>query len=68
MPCAAKCAAMAVRVYNEAIYRETGIENIACINDVVAGKGYYIALQPTDNATPFAFAFGYNPDIAEALK
>jgi aldehyde dehydrogenase len=30
-PSAAKCAAMAVRVYNEAIYRETGIENIACI-------------------------------------
>ena len=30
-PGAAKCAAMAVRVYNEAIYRETGIENIACI-------------------------------------
>jgi aldehyde dehydrogenase len=30
-PSAAKCAAAAVRVYNEAIYRETGIENIACI-------------------------------------
>jgi aldehyde dehydrogenase len=30
-PTAARCAAMAVRVYNEAIYRETGIENIACI-------------------------------------
>jgi aldehyde dehydrogenase len=30
-PSAAKCAAMAVRAYNEAIYRETGIENIACI-------------------------------------
>ncbi len=30
-PSAAKCAAMAVRVYNEAIYREVGIENIACI-------------------------------------
>lgn len=30
-PSAARCAAMAVRVYNEAIYRETGIENIACI-------------------------------------
>jgi aldehyde dehydrogenase len=25
------CAAVAVRAYNEAIYRETGIENIACI-------------------------------------
>ena len=30
-PSAAKCAAHAVRAYNEAIYRETGIENIACI-------------------------------------
>lgn len=30
-PGAAKCAAVAVRAYNEAIYRETGIENIACI-------------------------------------
>ena len=27
-PAAAKCAAIAVRAYNEAIYRETGIENI----------------------------------------
>ena len=30
-PGAAKCAAAAVRAYNEAIYRETGIENIACV-------------------------------------
>jgi aldehyde dehydrogenase len=30
-PSAAKCAAVAVRAYNEAIYHETGIENIACI-------------------------------------
>jgi aldehyde dehydrogenase len=30
-PSAAKCAAMAVRAYNEAIYREIGIENVACI-------------------------------------
>ncbi|HEX7654669.1 MAG TPA: aldehyde dehydrogenase [Verrucomicrobiae bacterium] len=30
-PSAAKCAAVAVRAYNEAIYRETGIENVACI-------------------------------------
>lgn len=30
-PSAARCAAMATRAYNEAIYRETGIENIACI-------------------------------------
>ena len=30
-PNAARCAATAVRAYNEAIYRETGIENIACI-------------------------------------
>jgi len=30
-PSAARCAARAVRAYNEAIYRETGIENIACI-------------------------------------
>ena len=30
-PSAAKCAAIAVRAYNEAIYRETGIENIVCI-------------------------------------
>jgi aldehyde dehydrogenase len=30
-PAAARCAAHAVRIYNEAIYRETGIENIACI-------------------------------------
>src|SRR4051794_3707130 len=30
-PSAAKCAALAVRAYNEAIYRETGIENIATI-------------------------------------
>ena len=30
-PGAARCAAAAVRTYNEAIYRETGIENIACI-------------------------------------
>lgn len=30
-PTAARCAAMAVRAYNEAIHRETGIENIACI-------------------------------------
>jgi aldehyde dehydrogenase len=30
-PSAAKCAALAIRAYNEAIYRETGIENIACI-------------------------------------
>jgi aldehyde dehydrogenase len=29
-PSASRCAAMAVRAYNEAIYRETGIENIAC--------------------------------------
>jgi len=30
-PSAARCAAVAVRAYNEAIYRETGIENVACI-------------------------------------
>ena len=30
-PGAAKCAAVAVRVYNEAIYREIGIENAVCI-------------------------------------
>src|SRR5436190_5071934 len=30
-PAAAKCAAVAVRAYNEAIHRETGIENVACI-------------------------------------
>ena len=30
-PTAARCAATAVRAYNEAIYRETGIENIATI-------------------------------------
>ena len=30
-PSAARCAAMAVRAYNEAIYRATGIENIACM-------------------------------------
>lgn len=30
-PSAARCAALAVRAYNEAIFRETGIENIACI-------------------------------------
>src|ERR1700722_6935611 len=30
-PSAARCAATAIRAYNEAIYRETGIENIACI-------------------------------------
>jgi aldehyde dehydrogenase len=30
-PSAARCAAVAVRAYNEAIYRETGIENIVCI-------------------------------------
>jgi aldehyde dehydrogenase len=30
-PAAARCAATAVRAFNEAIYRETGIENIACI-------------------------------------
>jgi len=30
-PAAAQCAAMAVRKFNEAIYRSIGIENIACI-------------------------------------
>jgi aldehyde dehydrogenase len=30
-PAAARCAALAVRTYNEAIFRETGIENIACL-------------------------------------
>jgi aldehyde dehydrogenase len=30
-PAAARCAATAVRAFNEAIYRETGIENVACI-------------------------------------
>ncbi|HTI98362.1 MAG TPA: aldehyde dehydrogenase [Dongiaceae bacterium] len=30
-PSAARCAAVAVRTYNEAIFRETGIENIATI-------------------------------------
>ena len=30
-PSAAKCAAIAIRAYNEAIFRETGIENIACM-------------------------------------
>jgi aldehyde dehydrogenase len=30
-PSAARCAALATRAYNEAIFRETGIENIACI-------------------------------------
>src|SRR5664279_4437836 len=30
-PGASRCAATAVRAYNEAIYRETGIENIACM-------------------------------------
>jgi aldehyde dehydrogenase len=30
-PSAARCAATAVRAYNEAIFRETGIENIACV-------------------------------------
>src|SRR5437868_2118814 len=29
-PGASKCAAVAVRAFNEAIYHETGIENIAC--------------------------------------
>ncbi len=30
-PAAARCAATAVRAYNEAIHRATGIENVACI-------------------------------------
>src|SRR5437899_7664315 len=30
-PAAARCAVTAVRAYNEAIHRETGIENIVCI-------------------------------------
>src|SRR5206468_9224169 len=30
-PAASRCAATAVRAYNEAVYRETGIENLACI-------------------------------------
>src|SRR6185369_15651023 len=30
-PAATRCAALAVRAYNEAIHRETGIENISCI-------------------------------------
>lgn len=30
-PSASKCAALAVRAYNEAIQRETGIENLVCI-------------------------------------
>ena len=30
-PAAARCAATAVRAYNEAIHREVGIENLACI-------------------------------------
>jgi aldehyde dehydrogenase len=30
-PAAARCASVAVRAYNEAIYRETGIENIATV-------------------------------------
>ncbi len=30
-PGASRCAAAAVRAYNEAIFRETGIENIACV-------------------------------------
>ncbi|HUZ07037.1 MAG TPA: aldehyde dehydrogenase family protein, partial [Candidatus Paceibacterota bacterium] len=30
-PGASRCAATAVRAYNEAIYRETGIENICCV-------------------------------------
>src|SRR6266853_1342792 len=30
-PAASKCAATAVRAFNEAIYRETGIENVACV-------------------------------------
>jgi aldehyde dehydrogenase len=30
-PSAARCAAIAVRAYNEAIYRETGIENVVCV-------------------------------------
>jgi aldehyde dehydrogenase len=30
-PGAARCAATAVRAYNEAIYRETGIENVVCV-------------------------------------
>ncbi|HEU0039385.1 MAG TPA: aldehyde dehydrogenase family protein [Verrucomicrobiae bacterium] len=30
-PAASRCAATAVRAYNEAIFRETGIENIVCL-------------------------------------
>ncbi|MHB8523152.1 MAG: aldehyde dehydrogenase [Limisphaerales bacterium] len=30
-PAASRCAATAVRAYNEAIFRETGIENLACL-------------------------------------
>lgn len=30
-PGAARCAAVALRAYNEAVFRETGIENIACM-------------------------------------
>jgi len=30
-PSAARCAATAVRAYSEAIYRETGIENVVCV-------------------------------------
>jgi acyl-CoA reductase-like NAD-dependent aldehyde dehydrogenase len=30
-PAASRCAALAVRAYNEAILRETGLENLACI-------------------------------------
>jgi aldehyde dehydrogenase len=30
-PAASRCAAVAVRAYNEAIFRATGIENLACI-------------------------------------
>jgi len=32
-PAATRCAVTAVRAYNQAIYRETGIENVVCILD-----------------------------------
>src|SRR4030095_6057367 len=39
-PAASRCAAIAVRAYNEAIYRETGIENIACIVEQPTLEGF----------------------------
>lgn len=43
------------------------VEQMTCVNDILARKGLYIHLKKSDSAQPFSFKFGFNRDIRKTV-